>query len=103
MIGNVIVMEQSLTNGRVEHGARALRVPASRSKMEDGVVLRSFLTILWHSWLCGTLIGFQNFLGTSDVDLTCGGTINIIPHEAPTRNSAPSNVTGFQERVFVLG
>ena len=43
----------------------------------------------------------QNFLGKSDVVLSDGGTIKLTPHEALTRDQAPSNVVGFLERVLV--
>ena len=43
----------------------------------------------------------KNFFVKGDVDLSDGGTLKFTPHEAHTRDKAPSNVVGFLERVIV--
>ena len=93
----VTAVEQSQANGRAEQRVRSL-TERLQITVEDAR-RRGFQIILDHPVRHAEWI--QNFLAKSDVDLSGGGTTKTTPHDAHTRDKAPSNVAGFLERILV--
>ena len=95
-------VEQCQTNGRVEQRVLALRerlhimVEDARRRSSQIILDRPVA-----QWAMRHAEWIQNFLVKSDADLSGGGTIKITPHEAHTRDKAPSTVAGFLERILV--